>query len=385
MLFDDKDATIAEKYALRDDEFGLPTRLDNSLRSSRTLAAPGFYEWLGIKAKPFQVDYDRLSRKHPEYFPNAGAARDHVEQVLRDPDVAIPYGMRNRWQVVRFDNAGRMVSLEVRTEAKLDHFIANALEFNDEQISNKLRGAIEAGLPPRWRTRYPVNLGTARPANESVAQNGSKINPPGESYSLRDTADKLKGVAKAAANSKPVKELRDTTWWKGIAKASDKFFSDLQMQVTPMAVTGERGSDRARAIAKTFANEIALVQHRFGQIDTIIRNRFDPKARADMGTALDNESAHEKLLQEDLKAMADAKATPQEMEAFEAETRRQWKAANKGIDSLNPEQRYYVDLLSEAAADTWQRLGMNWLTSGAMVSLRRGCGRLKLVTAMLTS
>ena len=109
------------------------------------------------------------------------------------------------------------------------------------------------------------------------------------------------------------------------------------------------GAKEAQVAAGRFANAIADVSWRYGQVDRLLVKRFDPAERRAMWDALDEQSLFEIELAEQMAQVPESDRG--KMEAAE-------RAAFKGfgMERLPPEQREIVEQLNDLAQQTWFRM-----------------------------
>ena len=108
-------------------------------------------------------------------------------------------------------------------------------------------------------------------------------------------------------------------------KAVTDFSRNVAILTNPMAV----GTDSARTLAKGFANEERRIAYHLTQIDDMIRKKYSPAERAEMGRALDEQSVMDQKGEKD---------------------------PAKGLGRLTPDQRAVTEMLSGMADTAWQRL-----------------------------
>lgn len=106
-------------------------------------------------------------------------------------------------------------------------------------------------------------------------------------------------------------------------KGAGDIANDIQAKVAPMAA----GNKEFSAYAKDFANRERRANWEWQRIDTILQKNFKPEERATMGRALDEQSVADQTGQE----------------------------TDKGLSTLNPEQRAVIDKLQEYGKALWKR------------------------------
>lgn len=109
------------------------------------------------------------------------------------------------------------------------------------------------------------------------------------------------------------------------------------------------GAKEAQVAAGRFANAIADVSWRYGQVDRLLVKRFNPAERRAMWDALDEQSLFEIELAEQMAQVPETDRS--KMEAAE-------RAAFKGfgMERLPSEQREIVEQLNDLAQQTWYRM-----------------------------
>ncbi len=151
----------------------------------------------------------------------------------------------------------------------------------------------------------------------------------GPKYSLRDEPERAaiaafeRGDPETATHAMPVMGRVMQSRAGGII---GDIVRDLQIKVAPMAA----GSDPARAMAKDFANAERKARWQWQRIDEILKRRFAPDRRREMGAALDEESVA-------------------------AQTGQDLRGTGRGLERLTPDERAAVEMLDRYGRELWAR------------------------------
>jgi hypothetical protein len=221
-----------------------------------------------------------------------------------------------------------------RGDIKAVHRLTSAVEIGGKRIDTVLivretkdgrffydlakdRDARTSGTEQDTLQVRDTSLGTSRaPEGDIGAVPPTRKPPLGEVKRGEEPAEFPAGNDHA----KPGRALLESagTFLRGIR-------DDLQMKVAPMAV----GSDRARVIAKTFANNLRVSQFRWGRADAYLEKTFTPEQRARMWRAGDEQSVIEQTGEE--------------------------HPPSAGLGALAPDERAAVDTLHAVGEPLWDR------------------------------
>ncbi|HWW46329.1 MAG TPA: LPD38 domain-containing protein [Xanthobacteraceae bacterium] len=136
-------------FAARKEPAGTRADVKYSIRPASSslkgvgIHADGLTKALGIPNGIFWANYEHLAKKHPEYFKSPEDARDHVELVLSEPDVAIP--QRNGFiDLVASGSVDRLVGFRAVLRGGR-YNISTAYVLDPGQLERMKKGATQAG------------------------------------------------------------------------------------------------------------------------------------------------------------------------------------------------------------------------------------------------
>lgn len=197
------------------------------------------------------------------------------------------------------------------------HGIGPTLEAADSALrGNKVEREAAGARAPRGETPAGVTFGPAEGQPVDLGKAPAQAVVPARAgagtLGMNRALDPevIKQAASEVANSDVVKAGR---------QAVSEFANDIQLKAAPMAL----GTDRARAIAKDYANAERVSRYQWSQFDDILKKNYDPAQRKKMWEAADEEN----ILRE--------------MNVPEAER------AGRGIARLTPDERATLGTLHQ--------------------------------------
>lgn len=162
----------------------------------------------------------------------------------------------------------------------------------------------------------------APPAEDFTLSGSSRVTDEAAARGQQDMVD----LGIGASPKKTIEAVKASPLGQKAAEFARGITEDFQMKLTPMAAGS--ASERARAVAKGWANQDRLARSEWGKFDDILKKNFTPEQRAAMGRALDEQSVLEQTSQ---------------------------PTTGRGLDTLPADQRTVIEIISEHGKQIWER------------------------------